>query len=39
MIELNGKYTNANIMIDVVEDECVGQKIKAKRRNLFINIG
>ena len=37
MIELNGKYTNAKIMIDQVDEGCMGQIIQMINHEAFTN--
>lgn len=37
MIEVNGKYTNAKIMIDQIEPECMGQIIQMINHESFTN--
>jgi len=37
MFEINGKYTNAKIMIDDVEESCIGQVTKMVNHPVFTN--
>ncbi|MFA5732740.1 MAG: RtcB family protein [Acidithiobacillus sp.] len=37
MFVLNGKYTNANVMIDEVEESCIGQIIEFINHPAFVN--
>ena len=37
MIELNGKYTNAKIMIDHVDENCMSQIIQMINHEAFTN--
>ena len=37
MIELNGKYTNAKIMIDQIDEGCMGQIIQMINHEAFTN--